>query len=605
VERARFEEQLRAFPTKPGVYLFKNAAGKVIYVGKASSLRHRVRSYFSTAAASELKPQKIVSQAQGLDFIVTDSEQEALILENTLIKRHRPRHNVRLRDDKSYPYIKVSLNEKWPRVFVTRRLEEDGARYFGPYANARSVRRTLDLLRRLFRFCSPRSPITGTKARPCFDFFIDRCAGACSGEIANKEYRQTIAEIVLFLEGKRDIVVRQLRRRMEATASALDFEKAAYLRDQLQAVGSVVEEQKASSAGRGDVDAIALARDRNEACALIFFIRSGKIIGKEDFALEGAADEDMGQIIASFLKQYYGSAPHVPGEVLVQTEPLDVELIGSWLGSKRGRRVNLIVPRRGERRKLMDMVSRNAAEALEQMQARWLGDRAKTTEAVEDLQERLRLQVPPRRIECYDISDVRGTSAVGSMVVFEDGRPKASGYRRFKIRTVAGIDDYAMMQEVLRRRFGRLGQQDGTSWAATPDLVLIDGGKGHLSSALDVMHELGIDTIPIASLAKENEELFLPDKSRPLLLPRTSPALYLLQRVRDEAHRFALSYHVRVRRKAAMASVLDLPGIGPKRRRALMKRFGSVGRIRTASVEELAAVPGMSRALAESVRAQL
>jgi len=605
VERGRFEERLKALPTKPGVYLFKNAAGKVLYVGKASSLRHRVRSYFSASGASSPKPQKIVAQAHDLDFFVTDSEQEALILENTLIKRHRPGYNVRLKDDKSYPYIKVSLAEEWPRVFSTRRVEDDGARYFGPFASARSVRHTLDLLRRLFRYCSPRSPITGTKSRPCFDFFIGRCAGACSGEISREDYRETIHEIVLFLEGKTEAVVRQLRQKMEAAADALDFEKAAFLRDQLRAVEDVVAEQKTSAVGRADADIIAFASDRNDACAQVFFIRGGSLVGKEDFSLEGARHEEPGRIIASFIKQFYSSATHVPREILLQIQPDEVEVIRSWLESRRGRKVNLIVPQRGEKKKLVDMVARNAVQALEQMQAKWLADSGRTAGAVHELQQYLRLPAPPKRIECYDISDIQGSSAVGSMAVFEDGRPKTSAYRRFKIRAVPGIDDYAMMQEVLRRRFGRFKSDDGSSWAAAPDLVLIDGGKGHLSAAADVMRELGVDTVPLASLAKENEDVFLPGEPLPLALPRNSPALYLLQRVRDEAHRFALSYHLRVRRKAAMISALDLPGIGPKRRRALMRRFGTVPRIREASVEELASVPGISRALAANVKKYL
>jgi excinuclease ABC subunit C len=377
------------------------------------------------------------------------------------------------------------------------------------------------------------------------------------------------------------------------------------LRDQIQAVESVAEEQKTASPHRGDADVIAFAGSKNEACVQIFFIRSGKLVGKEDFVLEGARDEEPGQIMASFLKQFYGSAPRVPREVLLQTEPLDIDAIRSWLEARRGRRVALTVPRRGKKRKLVNMVALNAAQVLEQRQAKWLADTGKTTAAVQDLQEQLALPLLPKRIECYDISDIRGTSAVGSMVVFENGRPKSTSYRRFKIRSVAGIDDYAMMQEVLRRRFKRADLLDGSSWAASPDLVLIDGGKGHLTSAIEVMRQLGIDDIPIASLAKQNEEVYLPDKEQPLLLPRSSPALYLLQRIRDEAHRFALSYHLKVRRKAAMTSALDIPGIGPKRRRALMKQFGSVGRIREAPVEHLAAVPGMTPALAQKVKEQI
>ncbi len=605
MERGRFEKQLKALPAKPGVYLFKDEAGKVLYVGKAVSLRHRIRSYFGTPQQSWEKPQKILAHAKDLDFIVTDSDQEALILESNLIKKHRPRHNVRLKDDKSYPYIKISLNEKWPRVFSTRQFENDGGRYFGPYASARSVRRTLELLKRIFRYCSPKSVITGKKPRPCFDFHIQRCIGACSGEITAGEYRRIIDQVILFLEGKQEVVVRQLRRQMEEASDALEFEKATYLRDQLQAVESVTEGQKITSTLRGDEDVIAFARDNNEACVQIFFIRGGKLIGKEHFILEGTLDEENNQIMAGFINQYYGSASYVPPEILVQYGPEDSAVIQTWLKSKRGRKVMLHSPQRGEKKKLVDMVAENAVQLQEQMKAKWLADTGKTAAALMELQEQLKLPRLPNRVECYDISDIRGTSAVGSMVVFDNGQPKPSSYRRFRIKTVGSIDDYAMTKEVLGRRFKKATSEDGSSWAVIPDLVLIDGGKGHLSSAMEVMQELGIDSVPLASIAKENEDLFLPGVAGPLILPRNSQALYLLQRIRDEAHRFALSYHLKVRRKSTIVSALDVPGIGPKRKRALIKQFGSVKGIKEASIEEIAAVPGITRALVESVKAHL
>jgi len=600
VEQGRFE--LDALPKKPGVYLLKDSVGKVLYVGKAASLRQRVKSYFSTPNALEPKLQRMAALARDLDFIVTDSEQEALILEANLIKKHRPRYNVRLKDDKSYPYIKVSLNEEWPRVFLTRRFENNGGRYFGPYTSAGSVRRTLDLLKKLFRYCSPRWVITGKKPRPCFDFYINRCAGACSGEISKEEYHRIIEQVILFLEGRQEVVIRDLRSKMAEAAEAQEFERAARLRDQLQAVESVAERQKIVSTTREDEDVIAIARERNEACAQIFFIRGGKLIGREHFILEGTQDEEQGQIVTSFLQQFYGSAPYVPPKILLQTEPRDEHVVSSWLDSMRGGRVSITVPQRGDKKKLVDMVAENASQVLEQMKAKWLADSGKTAAALNELKERLNLPELPRRVECYDISDIRGTSAVGSMVVFENGRPRASSYRRFKIKNVEGIDDYAMMQEVLRRRFKRAKEQDGSSWAVVPDLVLIDGGKGHLNAALGVVVELGVDFIPFASLAKEREEVFLPGSAEPLMLPRDSQALYLLQRIRDEAHRFALSYHLRVRRKATVDSSWTVPGIGPKRKRALIKRFGSVRGIREASVEELAEVPGITTALAEKVK---
>jgi len=605
VERGRFEEQLKALPAKPGVYLFKDGTGKVLYVGKAASLRHRVRSYFGTPHTSAPKLQKIVARARDLDFIVTDSEQEALILECNLIKKHRPRHNVRLKDDKSYPYIKVSLNEEWPRVFLTRRFEDDGGRYFGPFASAKSVRRTLDLLKQLFRFCSPRSIITGRKPRPCFDFYIHRCVGACSGEITTEEYRGIINQVIFFLEGKQDVVIHELRHKMNEAADALEFEKAIHLRDQLYAVESVTERQKVTSTTKDDEDVIAFARERNEACVQIFFVRGGKLVGKENFALEGTLDEKPGYIMASFIKQFYDSAPYIPPRILLQTEPQDISVIRAWLEDKRGRKVSLKVPQRGGKRKLVNMVAENAAQALEQMRAKWLADTGKTAAALKELEGQLRLPGLPRRVECYDISDIRGTSAVGSMVVFENGRPKPSNYRRFKIKSVTGIDDYAMIQEVLRRRFKQIASQDDSSWAVRPDLVLIDGGRGHLTSAMEVFQELGISFLPLAAIAKRNEEMFLPDVTEPLILPRNSQALYLLQRIRDEAHRFALSYHLKVRRKSTMTSTLEVPGIGPKRRRALIKQFGSTRGVKEASIEELATVPGITRALAERVKEYL
>ena len=605
MEKGRFDTRLKALPTKPGVYLFKSDTGSVLYVGKAASLRHRVRSYFGTPLARAPKIGIMVGEAQDLDFIVTDSEQEAIILENNLIKKHHPPYNVSLRDDKSFPYIKVCLNEEWPRVFATRRFENDGGRYFGPYASARSVRKTLSLLKGLFRYCSPRGVITATKPRPCFDFHIHRCLGACSGEITREEYRQAVGRVVLFLEGKQDAVVRDLRRRMAEAGAALEFEKAALLRDQIEAVRRVAEEQKIVSPTRNDEDVIAVARDRDLSCALIFFIRGGKLIGKEQFILDGTRDEELGQILASFIQQYYGRASYVPSLIAHQTEPNDVRIISEWLASKRGSKVNLKVPQRGETRKLVSMAAENAAHSLEQMRAKWMADTGKTGAALQDLSSQLQLPSLPRRIECYDISNIRGTSAVGSMVVFDDGRPKSSSYRRFKIGSVAGVDDYAMMREVLRRRFNRLGQNDGSSWAARPDLVIIDGGRGHLSAALETVRGLGISDLRIISLAKENEEVFLPGILRPLVLPQSSQALYLLQRIRDEAHRFALSYHVKLRRKTSFSSALDVPGIGPKRRKALVNRFGTIRAIRDASIEELASVPGMTRPLAERLKGHL
>ncbi len=605
MEKNSFAEPLKALPSSSGVYLFKDSSGKVLYVGKAVNLRNRVRSYFAPSQGLTPKLRRMMEAAADLDFIVTDSELEAIILESNLIKKYRPHFNVRLKDDKSYPYIKVTLNEEWPRVFLTRRFEDDGGRYFGPFPNAASVRSTLELLKGLFPYCSPRSPITGRRPRPCFDYYIGRCAGACSGEISREEYRAIVDQVILFLEGKHDAVLRDLKKEMERAAANMAYEKAAALRDRIDAVKQVTESQKMVSVRREDRDLIAVARERNEACAQVFFIRGGRLVGTEHFILEGAQDEESAKVTGSFISQFYAAAGDVPPEVLVAECPEDAEALQSWLSSKRGKRVRLVSPRRGRNRILVDMVVKNAVEVLEQRHAKWLADSGKTAAAMTELQERLALPGLPNRIECYDISNIRGTSAVGSMVVFEAGRPRPPHYRRFQIKGVEGIDDYAMMREVLRRRFKRFGENDGSSWATAPDLVLIDGGRGHLTAALQVLRDSDADSVPVASIAKENEGIFLPGRAEPVRLPKDSQALYLVQRVRDAAHRFAVSYHQRVRRKAAVSSALDIPGIGPKRRKALLKHFGSVRRIRDASMEEISSVPGMTRPLAKRVKEYL
>ncbi|MCL0072692.1 excinuclease ABC subunit UvrC [Dehalococcoidia bacterium] len=592
-------------PDKPGVYLFRDDGGAVLYVGKAASLQHRVRSYFAPQALPP-KLQKMVSMTTDIDFIVTDSEQEALILECNLIKKYRPYFNVRFKDDKSYPYLKITLAEEWPGVQLTRRLIEDGSRYFGPFASPGSLRRTMNLVNKLFPYRTCKKVITGPDTRPCLKYHIHRCTGPCIGAVNQEEYQRIIAQVILFLEGKQAQVIRELKKKMSAAASNLDFEKAASLRDQIQAIESIIEQQKVVSTRKVNEDVIAIAQDKNEACAQVFFIRGGKLLGQEHFLLEGVQDENPRQIMASFVEQFYSSGVTIPPQILLQTELVDKPLIETWLESKRGRRVRLLTPRRGEKKRLVDLVAQNASELLEQSRIKWLADSGKTAAALEELKDRLRLPRMPQRIECYDISDIRGTAAVGSMVVFENGQPGPSHYRRFRIKTVAGIDDYAMMQEVLRRRFAREKQETGASWTSIPDLVLIDGGRGHLNAALEVIRELGIESVPIAGIAKENEEIFLPQAAEPITLPRNSQALYLLQRVRDESHRFALSYHLKVRRKGALISELDeVPGIGPKRRQALLKRFGTLREIMSASLDELASVPGMTRSLAAKVKERL
>lgn len=604
-----FEEQLKALPQKSGVYLFRDASENVLYVGKAANLYNRVRSYFGTPLALPPKLQRMMSRVSDFEFFITDSENEALILECNLIKKHRPRYNVRLKDDKTYPYLKITLSDDWPRVYVTRRVDKDGSRYFGPFASAGSVRKTLELLKKLFPFRSCRKEITGTDRRPCLEYDIHRCSGPCIGAISREDYRDIIQQVVMFLEGKQEMVVKELEQKMQRTSERLEFERAAVLRDQIQAVKMVTERQKITSTARGDQDVIALAQNKDQAYVEVFFIRHGKLIERDHFILQGTQDEEPSHIMRSFLNQFYDSATYIPPSILLQYSPEDYSIIKSRLESKRGGKVALTVPQRGEKKRLTDMVAENARQGLEQIMVKWLADPETTVAALEELRRELHLPHIPKRVECYDISDIRGTLAVGSMVVFQDGQPRPSHYRRFRIKTVGGTDDYAMIQEVLRRRFKRTGikeRKDEKAWAIVPDLVLIDGGRGHLTSALNAMTDVGMDFVPVAALAKEREELFRPNIAGPILLPRTSPALYLVQRIRDEAHRFALSYHQKVRRSKAMASSLDnVPGIGPKRKRALLKRFGSVRAIKEAPIDEVAAVVGMTRSLAEKVKEYL
>jgi len=601
-----FGERLKALPRKPGVYLLKDEADNILYVGKAVDLHQRVSSYFGSAYNLLPKLQRMVAKTADFEFFLTDSEQEAILLECNLIKKYRPRYNVRLKDDKSYPYLKINPNEDWAGVYITRRLENDGARYFGPFASAGSVRKTLSLLRKLFPFRSCHKPMTGNDLRPCLEYHIHRCLGPCIGAVSQEEYHQVIKQVILFLEGKQEIVVRELRAKMEEASENLEFEKAALLRDQIQAVEQVVERQKIAQA-TGEQDVIAFARARDQACVQVFFIRNGKLLGREHFIIEGTQDEEPAQIMASFLKQFYHSAPYLPPVILLQHLPQDQGSIKKWLESKRGGEVKLHRPRRGVNKELVDMVAENACQWLEQLRIRLLAEPEAAAMAIEELQQELHLPCLPQRVECYDISDICGTSAVGSMVVFERGQAKRSQYRRFRIKTVAGANDYAMIQEVLRRRFKRSkSSPEEGAWGTLPDLVLIDGGKGQLNAALEATHELGVSFIPCASLAKENEEVFLPQISSPIILPPHSAALCLLQRMRDEAHRFAIGYYHRLHCQEAFASTLDaIPGIGPKRKRALLKKFGSVKAIREASADELAQVEGVTKSAAEKVKEYL
>lgn len=641
---------LRRLPTGPGVYLMKNATGRVLYVGKADALRSRVRSYFGERGPEDARILRMTEEVADVDYIVTDTVSEAYLLESNLIKEHRPRFNIRLRDDKSYPFVKITLGEDFPRIVRTRRLVRDGSRYFGPYASASSVDETLKLLRKIFPFRTCNLDIPEGKRvleRPCLLYFINRCQGPCIEAIEKPPYRRTIHQIVDFLEGKQEPIAAQLKREMEGHSAALRYEQAATTRDKLRAVERTMEQQKMAAFSRAEHDVIGLARAEDEACVQVMQVRNGKLIGREHFIVEGARDVTDAEVLGSFLQQYYASTDAVPRALLAPLLPSGADDLAAYLADRRGVRVTISVPERGEKRRLVALATQNAVEALERERAEWLADTAKRDEALTELADALELSRPPARIECYDMSNIQGTSAVGSMVVFIDGRPEPREYRRFRIRSGDTPDDFRMMAEVLRRRFSRVaklraetgalslaavgadeapegdadepldlapgaGPIDGNgaqrrevAWAV-PDLVIVDGGKGQLSAAVGALDELGISDVPLSGLAKRFEELYLPGRSAPVVLPRRSQALYLVQRIRDEAHRFAITYHRDVRGKRALHSELDdIEGIGPGRKKALLKRFGSVRRIREASVEEVAAVQGISRELAERLKAHL
>mgnify|MGYP000894263774 FL=1 len=611
----QFAHRLRVTPEKPGVYLMKDASDKIIYVGKASVLRNRMRSYFGSSSGLSPKIRKLVSQITDFEFIVTDTESEALILENTLIKRYRPRFNARLKDDKTYPFLKIDLSEEFPRVYITRQVSDDGARYFGPFASAGSVRHTMDLVKKLFPYRSCTKAITGKDPRPCLEYYINRCIAPCSGHANKDEYETVIQQVILFMEGDTESVTSELTTKMRASSSVLEYERAAVLRDQIKSIERVAEEQriKVDSNPIGDTDVIAMAQGTDETWIEIFFIRHGKLIGRDHFFMEGTQDDSVGLVLGQFINQFYENSAVIPPSLLIQYPLEDHQLIQDWLKGKRGGSVRITCPQRGPNRKLLDVVVENANQGLSQHRVKWLNNPDVINHAISELQEHLSLPNPPSRMECYDISHIQGTNVVGSMVVFQDGKPKTSHYRRFKIKTVDGVDDYASMQEMLRRRFKRLsdirsqngGQTDNNGnsisdgWSIVPELVIIDGGKGHLSAALEVLLELGLDDIPLAALAKENEEIFVPYTSEPIILPRNSQSLYLVQRLRDEAHRFAITYHRNLRSKGSLKSSIDLvTGIGPKRKRMLLRRFGSIQGIKEADIDDIAAVPGLTRSLA-------
>jgi excinuclease ABC subunit C len=609
------EATLAKLPDRPGVYLMKGTRGDVLYVGKAQSLRARVRSYWQKHGGyGEVhRIREVIDRVTDVEYTLTDSVSEALLLEANLIKRYRPRFNVRLKDDKSYPYIKITLGDDFPRIERTRKLLNDGSRYFGPYASASSVDESMNLVRRLFPFRTCTIDIRdGQRAlqRPCLLYHIKRCQGPCIQAISKSDYRADVAQVELFLEGRQETLVRALGDEMAGAAEREDYERAAVLRDKIRAIERTMESQKMAAFARTELDLVGLARQDSQAAVQLFAIRNGKLIGRDVYLLDAAREAGDDEVIEGFLLQYYTRATSVPSQVFIPSRLSETADVEAFLAARRGGPVHLHVPQRGEKRELMALATRNASETLAREQARWLADQGKTLVALEELAEALGVPGPPLRIECYDISNFQGRESVGSMVVFEDGKPRSGEYRRFRIRSVTGSNDFASHQEVLRRRFrrataGEEGNEEERRWKL-PDLVIVDGGKGQVSAAKEVLDELGLHDLPLAGLAKEREELFLPGRADPVLLPATSSALYLVQRIRDEAHRFAIAYHRDLRSKASVRSAFDdLAGVGPKRRQALLRVFGSVKRVREAPVEQIAAVPGISRALAEKIKATL
>ena len=647
------EEQLARLPDQPGVYKFYDAKGALLYVGKANSLRSRVRSYFLKTATLEPHKRQMVTEIADIQYLLAETPTQALHFEADLVRHEQPRYNIKLRDDKHYPYIRINVQEPWPKTMVARKMQRDGARYFGPFTDATSVRQTLDTINRLFPHILCNRVITGNDPRACLYYHIKRCPAPCIGAINNADYRQIVDQMVGFLDGKSDRVLADMRHEMEDAAEALEFERAADLRDRIRAAERVVTQQQIVYSSIDDEDVIGVHHEGPYSAVQVFLVRGGRLIGREHFVLDGHGEDSEAEIVWSFVVQYYSQSSDIPDEVVLPVAVDDVESIRIWLtdrraetGSKSRKKVRVAAPRMGDKRKLIELATSNAREVLERLRQQWLSDQARTTGAVVELQELLDLPQVPLRIECYDVSHVQGTNQVASMVVFENGQPRRSAYRRFKIKHELGSNDVLSMQEVIGRRFkraltgqlrraGELGSWesveaapvDGTSvdgaaaeqdaepeggWAEMPDLVIIDGGKGQLNAALEILDTMEITELPVVGLAKENEEIYVRDRATgralvdPVLLPRTSQALYLVQRIRDEAHRFAITYHRNVRGRTGLRSALDeVQGIGPKRKRELLRRFGSVRGIRAATLEELAAVPGMTLKQAKVLKSSL
>ncbi len=589
--------KLDDLPDAPGVYLYRDRERRVIYVGKAKSLKHRVRSYFQGQTGQAPKTDLLVSEIHDLEYIVTRTEVEALILESNLVKEERPRYNIRLRDDKSFPYLKLTTTERFPRVVLVRRARLDGNAYFGPYLPASAARRTIHAVARHFKVATCYlEDMDGTLPRPCLLYQLNQCLGPCAGLVGDEEYAQAVNDARLFLEGRSRDLVERLGRKMAAASDDERFEAAAHYRDLIGTLEQIAERQAVSSVGLEEQDYVAFAREGEIASLQVFQMREGQVRSRRELSFEGAREEDA-EFIGSCLARYYESQDYVPASICVQVEPASKEVLEEWLGSRKGSRVSIVVPKRGPRRQFLDTVARNARLSFEAM---FRAPHTHGIEILEGLQEILGLDEPPHRIECFDISHIQGTDQVASLVVWEAGRPKRSDYRRFRVKTVEGNDDFASMAEVVGRRYARLLKEG----KALPDLVLIDGGKGQLSSAVAVLQGLGLAHVQVAAIAKREEEIFLDGRSGPIRIPRDSPVLHLVQRIRDEAHRFAVTYHRKLRSRRTVSTALtEIEGVGPARARSLLRRFGSVQGVREAPLAELSEEVGTR--LAGKIKAHL
>ena len=595
VDPVALEERLQSLPAEPGVYQFQDAQGKVIYVGKAKNLRNRVRQYFQRSRPFDARLAALVSRIANVEIIVTDSEVESLILEANLIKKLKPRYNVNLKDDKSYPYIVVT-NEPYPRVAVTRRIVRDGSRYFGPFTEVKTLRSTLKTLRDVFRIRSCRyyideEVIRKKKIRVCLDYHIKKCDGPCEGLISQQAYNDMIREVEKLLSGRTGSLVRELEARMKTLADEMRFEEAAEIRDKIEALKVYEARQKVVTLEKEDRDVIGVAGAEDDACGVVFKVREGKLIGSHHYYLTGAEGRALEELASSFVSRYYLDTDDVPREVLLPVQLSAAESVEAWLSSKRGEAVKVVAPQGGDKGEIVKMAVTNAKLLLEEVQLQRAKQADFVPHSVRALQRDLRLPVPPRRIECFDISNIQGSDTVASMVTFVDGSPKKSEYRKFKVRTVEGPDDFASMREVIRRRYQRMLEEN----TERPDLIMVDGGKGQLSATVAVLKELQLEPIPVIGLAKRLEEVYVPYASDPLQIAKTSSGLRLLQRIRDEAHRFAITYHRLLRSKRTIRTELEtIPGIGPKRAKKLLEHFGSMKMVLEASEAELAAVVGKS-----------